>query len=112
MTDSTTLTNKAIVHSKILLDKVFNHDDTHKAVVVYDKDSTLSKILTKAYRVNLPHATFIDFHKSSPKEIRAVFDNLDALDMVKLSFRCISYTCRTFQTQDKSTRTPTSHTYA
>ena len=84
MTDSTTLTNKAIVHSKTLLDKVFYHDDTHKAVVVYDKDSTLSKILTKAYRVNLPHATFIDFHKSSPKEIRAVFDNLDALDMVIL----------------------------
>lgn len=84
MSDIITLTDKANTYSKTLLDKVFFHDDTHHAVIVYDTDSTLSNILAKAYRANLPQATSIHFHKSTPEEIRAVFDRLDALDMVIL----------------------------
>ena len=75
---------KAQKYSQTLLSQVFFHDDRHKAVIVYDTDCTLSEILAQAYRANLPNATFINFHTKSPEEIRAVFDTLDALDMVIL----------------------------
>ena len=82
--DIETLTKKAQKYTQTLLHQVFFHDDTHKAVIVYDTDCTLSKILSEAYHANLPHATFIDFHSQTPQEIRAIFDTLDALDMVIL----------------------------
>ena len=98
MTDIQALTDKAIAHSKTLLDKVFYHDDAHKAVIVYDTDSTLSNILAKAYRANLPQATYINFNESTPEEIITVLDTLDALDMVILiqstSFRLDAFRIR------------------
>jgi hypothetical protein len=98
MIDNLIHTDKAIAHSKTILDKVFLHDDTHKAVIVYDTDSTLSNILAKAYRANLPQATYINFHESTPEDIRAVFDTLKALDMVILiqstSFRLDAFRIR------------------
>jgi len=60
------------------------YSDTHKAVIVYDTDSELSTILSKAYHTNLPQATFINFNDVTAEEIRAVFDTLDALDFVVL----------------------------
>jgi len=78
------LTEKAQKHTQTLLNQVFFHDDTHKAVIVYDTDCTLSKILSQAYYDNLPNATFINFHSKKPEEIRAIFDTLNALDMVIL----------------------------
>jgi hypothetical protein len=96
--ESSILTDKAIAHSTTILDKVFLHDDAHKAVIVYDTDSTLSNILAKAYRANLPQATYINFHESTAEEIRAIFDTLDALDMVILiqstSFRLDAFRIR------------------
>ena len=96
--DHTNLTDKARTHSKTILDKVFFHDDAHKAVIVYDTDSTLSNILAKAYRANLPQATYINFHETTPEEILAVFDTLDALDLVILiqssSFRLDAFRIR------------------
>ena len=78
------LTAKAQTYTQTLLSQVFFHDDTHKAVIVYDTDCTLSQILSQAYHANLPDATFINFHSKTPEEIRALFDTLDALDMVIL----------------------------
>ena len=76
--------DKAIRHTKVLLDEVFVHDDTHQAVIVYDTDSSLSTILSDAYYSNLPNATFINFHENTPEQIRAVFDTLEAEDLVIL----------------------------
>jgi len=76
--------DKAIEHTKVLLNEVFKHNDTHKAIIVYDTDSELSTILSKAYHINLPQATFINFHDATPQEIRALFDTLDVLDFVVL----------------------------
>ena len=84
MMDRQALTAKAQTYTQTLLSQVFFHDDTHKAVIVYDTDCTLSQILSQAYRANLPDATFINFHSKTPEEIRALFDTLDALDMVIL----------------------------
>ncbi len=68
----------------MLLDEVFVHDDTHQAVIVYDTDSSLSTILSDAYHSNLPNATFINFHENTPEQIRALFDTLEAEDLVIL----------------------------
>ncbi len=82
--DLQVLIDEASAHTKVLLDEVFEHNDAHKAVVVYDRDSTLSSILAKAYRINLPNSIHIDFNESTAEEIKTVFDGLDALDMVIL----------------------------
>ncbi|MBA1420085.1 MAG: hypothetical protein FAF03_04290 [Epsilonproteobacteria bacterium] len=82
--DIQALATKAQTYTQTLLNQVFLHDDTHNEVIVYDTDCTLSKILAEAYHANLPHATFINFHTTTPEDIRALFDTLDALDMVIL----------------------------
>jgi len=76
--------DKAIRYTKVLLDEVFVHDDTHQAVIVYDTESSLSTILSDAYYSNLPNATFINFHENTPEQIRALFDTLEAEALVIL----------------------------
>ena len=78
------LITQATEHTKTLLDVVFEHNAQHKAVIVYDKDSELSTILSEAYHRNLEDATFIDFNKVSPTEILDCFATLEALDLVIL----------------------------
>jgi len=78
------LNTRAVDYTKTVLDEVFVHDDTHQAVIVYDTDSTLSTILSNAYRNNLPDAICINFHENTQEQIRAVFDMLEAEDMVIL----------------------------
>lgn len=78
------LKNKAQKYTLTLIDKVFYHTNEHKAVIVYDTHSTLSKLLAEAYQTNLPEAIFIDFTQTSPKEILEVFATLEASDMVIL----------------------------
>ena len=79
-----TLVAQATEHTKILLDVVFEHHPSHKTVIVYDRDSDLSIILSKAYQHNLEEAIFIDFNKVSPTEILDCFSTLEALDLVIL----------------------------
>jgi len=79
-----TLEIKAQKHTLTLIDKVFYHTSKHKALVVYDRFSTLSNVLVKAYKQNLPEAIFIDFNETEPKDILETFSTLDALDMVIL----------------------------
>lgn len=84
MMHPSTIESKAQAYTQTLINQVFHYDESHKAVIVYDTDSTLSNILAKAYHANLPHAIFVNFNTTTPEEIRAVFDTLDALDFVIL----------------------------
>ena len=87
MTENTSLeslTTRAKVYTKRVLQEVFLHDDTHKAVIVYDTDSTLASILSEAYHSNLPTAIFINFNTHTPEQILAVFDALNEKDIVVL----------------------------
>jgi hypothetical protein len=52
--------------------------------VVYDKNSTLSKVLYEAYTAQIPEALFIDFECNTAEQIRASFENLKPLDLVVL----------------------------
>jgi len=81
---SISIKEKALTHTRILIDKVFYHSKAHKVVIVYDKNSTLSNLLYQAYQENLPEAICMDFDACEASEILATFGTLDALDMVIL----------------------------
>jgi aminopeptidase len=75
-----------------------DHDGTRRALVVYDEDSELSKLLTAGYRQALPTATFIDFNTTEQPALRAQLDLLAPLDLAILvqsaSFRPTDYRIR------------------
>jgi len=84
MTNEQGLIETAQGYTKRLLNEVFHHTPEHKAIIVYDTNSTLSRILTKAYEASMPEAMLIDFNTTTPEQIRATFDTLDAKDIVIL----------------------------
>jgi aminopeptidase len=75
-----------------------DHDGTRRALVVYDEDSELSKLLTAGYRQALPTATFTDFNTTEQPALRAQLDLLAPLDLAILvqsaSFRPTDYRIR------------------
>ncbi len=77
---------------------VFLHDDSHRALVIYDLDSPLSRLLTDAYRIALPNGIFLNFNDSESTEILAQIETLGADDFVALvqstSFRLSAFRIR------------------
>ncbi len=82
--DVSTLTRKAVanVHDTLVL--ALEHKEPHQAIVIYDTEHELTRILTEAYRNALPDATFIDFNTRTREEIIALFDTLAPRDLVIL----------------------------
>jgi aminopeptidase len=76
----------------------FEGASTSKALVVYDTQNGLTKILTEAYRNVLPKAKFIDFDTLDKENILAEFELLQARDLVVLiqssSFRLDDFRIR------------------
>ncbi len=60
------LTATASENLSDVLNDVFHHDDSHKALVIYDLDSILSRTLTEAYRTVLPKGNFINLRLKVP----------------------------------------------
>ncbi|OIP53832.1 MAG: hypothetical protein AUK54_07800 [Helicobacteraceae bacterium CG2_30_36_10] len=67
------LISKTQLHLQTLLKDAFHHTDNESAVVIYDTDCTLSKIVSEAYKRCLPDAIFVNFNKLVHKEIRKIF---------------------------------------
>jgi aminopeptidase len=90
--------NTAEKHLQDILAIAFEHDNTHAAVVVFDRRCSLAIALTEAYRRCLPTATFIDFDAVSPTTITEAFASLVASDLVVLvqstNFRLDAYRIR------------------
>ncbi len=84
MIDNKTLNAKAEVNIAGIIREVFEHSQKEQAVVVYDTNSTLSRILLSAYKAALPHAHFIDFNATQPEDILKVLSSLNASDFVVL----------------------------
>ncbi|NCO02513.1 MAG: hypothetical protein GW906_11930 [Epsilonproteobacteria bacterium] len=72
------------LHLQNLLRDAFHHTNKENSVVIYDTDSTLSRIVSEAYKLALPHALFIDFNKLPHAEIRQILDSLEPLALVAL----------------------------
>lgn len=83
--------------SDVLRD-VFNHDDSHTALVIYDLDSPLSVLLTEAYRSALPNGLFLNFHDTDKEVILSQIEALNSGDFVALvqstSFRLSAFRIR------------------
>lgn len=92
------LISTAQEHVQGLVDIVFTHTPKEKAVLVYDKNSPLSRVLAEAYKGALPHGVFIDFDETQPEEILDVFSELVPSSLVVLvqstSFRLDAFRMR------------------
>jgi hypothetical protein len=88
----------ATTHLRDVLAYAFEHGPAHRALVVFDSRTALSRALTKAYRRNLPDALFIDFDAMAPADILATFSTLAPSDLVALvqssNFRLDGYRLR------------------
>ncbi len=76
--------HKLALHVKGIVKDVFNYSESEKAVVVYDKNSTLSKMLYSAYKEALPEATFIHFDETEASVILETLSSLQSSDFVAL----------------------------
>ncbi len=93
-----TLENRATQNISDILRDVFIYHDSDRALVIYDLDSPLSRVLTEAYRRALPSGVFVDFRKSDAESVLAQIDTLEAGDFVALvqssSFRLSAFRIR------------------
>jgi len=95
---SVTLVQNTSQNLTDVLRDVFEHDDSHTALVIYDLNSPLSNILTEAYKVALPKGIFVNFNDTNPEDILSQIDTLQAGDFVALiqstSFRLSAFRIR------------------
>lgn len=78
------LQEKAIQNVRDTINVAIEFRPPEKALVIYDTEHELTRILTDAYRTVLPEGTFIDFHTKTKEEIIALFDALSPRDLVVL----------------------------
>jgi len=69
---------------KGIIKDVFEYTEKENAVIVYDTNSSISKILYIAYKEALPSATFIDFNSTEPQKILEILNELQESDFVAL----------------------------
>ncbi|HVY53653.1 MAG TPA: hypothetical protein VHA13_03950, partial [Gammaproteobacteria bacterium] len=89
---------RAAIHLQDILSLAIKHTHDHQALIVFDKQSQLATILTQAYQLILPQATFINFDLTTPDFIKAQFNKLKPHDLVVLiqsdSFRLDAFRIR------------------
>lgn len=71
-------------HLHNILDIAIEHGPAHRALVVYDNRTGLSRALVEAYRRKLPQADFVDFDGVEPAAVLARFHELAPKDLVVL----------------------------
>ncbi len=95
---SNTLIQKATQNLTDILNDVFGHNDSYKALVIYDLNSPISILLTEAYKIALPNGIFIDFHSTGSDEIMTRIEALEAGNFIALvqssSFRLSAFRIR------------------
>ena len=85
-------------HVQDILQIVFQHSSSHAALIVFDPDCELARILSEAYQRCLTAAKCINFHETTPQAVLDIFDSLKPLDLVVLiqstSFRLDAFRIR------------------
>lgn len=82
--DMSDLIKAAQQHTADIVRLALEHKPDRGALVVFDSRSTLSKLLTAAYRSALPEARFIDFDTSTPSGILDEIRRLAPRDLAVL----------------------------
>ncbi len=89
---------KAIENVSGILRDIFEHDERHQAIVVFDESCPLSRVMADAYRTVLPTAQHILFDEGKATEIVAALSSLAPGDLVVLiqsgSFRLNEFRIR------------------
>lgn len=100
MTENTpdTLHKEVQRHIQDILHHVFAHTNKQKALIVYDTQCNLSRLLMTAYRAQLPDALCLDFEKCDSDTILRELSKLAAYDLAVLiqstSFRLSKFRIR------------------
>src|SRR4051812_21370112 len=88
----------AQAHLSGIITQCFEHSAKLAAIVVYDKNCELARVLTEAYRHCLPDAQFIDFETIKSDDILLLFKALKPGDLAVLiqssSFRLSAFRIR------------------
>jgi aminopeptidase len=74
----------ATMNIRDTLEIALQHTSSERALVVFDTETELSRILLEAYKVVLPDAHFLEFHTHTKDQIIAQFDALSPRDLVVL----------------------------
>jgi hypothetical protein len=78
------LVRAATGHLKAILRDALHMAPSERALVIFDTQAHLSRILTEAYRQVLPTGRFVDFETVTPADIMRLFDDLAPGDLVVL----------------------------
>lgn len=76
------LVETAASHADAIIRLAIEHDPSKKALVVFDAQSPLSRLVTEAYRKALPDAEHIDYDASTKESVMAAIDRLGPEDLV------------------------------
>lgn len=71
-------------HLKTILTDAICLQPNEQALVIYDTEAPLTRIMTEAYREALPQGRFVDFATVTPGDIFTSIENLKAGDLVIL----------------------------
>ena len=83
-TNALALVDLATSHVRDILTLAIEHAPPRAALLVADRQCTLTTIVAEAYRRCLPDATFIDFDTVTPDDVLAAFAKLVPGDLVVL----------------------------
>lgn len=85
-------------HIKDILTHAIQHTSDQKALVIYDTDAPLTKIITDGYRANLPEESFLNITDTTSEALLERFRSLHRGDLVVLvqstSFRLNEFRIR------------------
>ncbi|HTK60612.1 MAG TPA: hypothetical protein VL283_05425 [Candidatus Baltobacteraceae bacterium] len=76
------LASLAAKHAGDTVTFALKHDPARKALVVFDLQCPLSRLVTEAYRRVLPKAAYIDYDTTTKEAVLAAIDLLDPKDLV------------------------------
>ncbi len=79
-----TLEQQAQTHITQIVQDAIQLQPTERALVIFDTEAALTKIITDAYRHILPEAQFVDFSTVTTGDVFALFDGLKPGDLVVL----------------------------
>jgi hypothetical protein len=79
-----TLEQLAKTHITQIITRAIELEPKERALIIFDTDAPLTRIITEAYRQALPKAQFVDFATVTTGDIFALFDELNQGDLVVL----------------------------
>ncbi|MEO5927051.1 MAG: hypothetical protein ABIO72_00065 [Patescibacteria group bacterium] len=82
--DEASLISKATQNLSAVLRDAFEMQPSEAALVIYDTEAPLTRMLTAAYRASLPNGQFVDIATETPEAIIARVDKLKPRDIVIL----------------------------